>query len=133
MPSPIKPTALRSIVAMLSVPLVLGCSRHHEAQAEAVKPSQAGLVFDPAVIDVGSIGVNEERPFLTRLENEFNSPVEIVKVAPSCGCTKVDVGSRRLESGTATELAGVFRAPDGVGRMNRRITITTSNGLEFEI
>jgi hypothetical protein len=84
------------------------------------------LEIIPAQIDLGAVLVREERTFVTKVKNNSDELLEISRVRPSCGCTKVRLRKSNLSPGECTELAGTLRGKARAGPFRHQVILMTS-------
>ncbi|MDZ4686007.1 MAG: DUF1573 domain-containing protein [Planctomycetaceae bacterium] len=68
-------------------------------------PDRPPLVFDQYLVDLGPVEPSTEVRALFLFENRGDKPVELLKIAPSCGCLEPQVSTRNLAPGATGRMA----------------------------
>lgn len=80
----------------------------------------------PDTIDLGSVTAGEVIRHELTLQNSTSSPLIILSVASSCGCTKVDFPKKPILPGSDAPFAFEFDSNGFSGYQLKRITLQTS-------
>ena len=77
-----------------------------DVSTRAARRDLASVRFEPRSLDLGSAEVGQRLSFSARLVND--SPVDLALGPPSssCGCTRLQLSSTRLEAGASVRLSG---------------------------
>jgi hypothetical protein len=73
--------------------------------------------------DFGDIKQFEIHKHLFKVTNSGSSKIEITGVTKSCGCTKVEVETTKLEPGQSTALTVEINPADRIGKMESKLQI----------
>lgn len=87
-----------------------------------------GLVFDPPIIDLGVLQLNEVRQCATTLANVGESELQLRRIRTTCSCTAAAVGKGSLAAGESTTLRVKLRAPREHGSAIRQTLSITPVG-----
>lgn len=106
-----------------------GDGRTEAKETEQRKKPTGGLLLDPPRVNLGELGLGQQRPFASFVKNRTQKDIEIGKLSPSCGCLGVGVKDQTIGAGAQTTLAGIFSAPKEEGPFLHRVTVFQSDGL----
>lgn len=96
----------------------MGCAESRSAQEAPADP-----VFEPRVVDVGSVLVGESKRFQSRFVNYGNEAIEVGSLEISCGCMDVEVDTKLCEPRDAIVLSGALRPQYSPGDFRHRIIL----------
>lgn len=86
------------------------------------------LELDPTTYEWGRQATNEGMyTFTFTLKNVGDEQLEITRVRPGCGCTKVELKTRSLAPQESTELTGTLKTKGVEGKMRKGIILTTND------
>jgi hypothetical protein len=109
------------IVYLVGSFFVLGCSNH--------KTIPPGSYIIPPFNDIGEIKTGETVKTSFFLVNNTNRVLEIEEIVPSCGCTKVDIGTYKVPPFSQTSLEVSVEITSGLGEQDFRIIVKTKEKL----
>lgn len=97
------PTVL--VAAILVGSASHGCGQTPAAPAGQAAPAATGAVrAEPATIDFGFVKPEETVTAVVKLINPSDRPVTVVKAAPSCQCTGVDIEGKTIPAKGSIEM-----------------------------
>lgn len=73
-----------------------GCGRKSAAPAEDAARQGRNITVIPSVVDFGEVPIGKSVSTTVRLVNSSDSEIEIGDIRPSCGCTVVDIPTKRI-------------------------------------
>lgn len=86
-------------------------------------PRAAGLAFEPAVVDFGSIALGDSRTATVRVRNNGPAPRTITIAAASCGCTTPTWPTEPIPGGASAEATVTLKPTGKVGeRIEKTVT-----------
>ena len=86
-------------------------------------PRAAGLAFEPAVVDFGSIALGDSRTATVRVRNNGPAPRTITIAAASCGCTTPTWPTEPIPGGGSAEATVTLKPTGKVGeRIDKTVT-----------
>lgn len=91
----------------------------------------SALIFENSVVDFGTIAEEEGR--VTKYvvaTNSGDTPIYIIDVTSSCGCTVADYSREPILPGDSTSIGVTYDPRDRPGRFERHLLITTSDAAE---
>lgn len=100
--------------------------------ANAYKESHPLVAMTPATIPLGTVIYGDVAQAVFTLTNYTPSPIKIIRVATSCGCTKAAVEKDELQAYESTKInvtfdPAVHKDDTDLGDLTRTIYITTDN------
>lgn len=91
-------------------------------------PARAGLVAQPASVDLGKQRQEKTVSSKLVLKNDGKGALEILRVAADCSCTAATPAKTTLQPGETTELDVSFETRTYQGVVHRRLMVQTSEG-----
>jgi uncharacterized membrane protein YphA (DoxX/SURF4 family) len=88
------------------------------------------LVFDPPLLDLGSIPAGKTVEHMVTYRNAGSQPLEIVWVSSTCRCTVPQPGKRRLAPGESGELRVQYHANPSRRGLQQRIKIFQKGNMK---
>lgn len=95
-------------------------------------PLHAQLRVSPGRLDFGESGHGEKRRLKLTLENTGKTPLRIVEMKSSCGCTTLQPKrfSKPLAPGSSVRVNVTMSSGRALGTLNKYITIRTNPGVQ---
>lgn len=85
------------------------------------------MVVEQPVYNFGSISEGTKIDHVFTIRNSGDSPLNILQVRPSCGCTAANVSSSTIQPGKAGEIKATFNSANFSGAMTKTIAVDTND------
>lgn len=99
--------------------------------AEKKKELMPKIYTEHQTIDLGNVQALTQVKKSVLIFNTGTGVLEILKVEPSCGCTKTKLSSKKIESSKAAKLSFTFNAPNHDGETNNTICLRNNSKERF--
>lgn len=85
------------------------------------------LVVPESSFNFGTLVQGEKLHHTFSIKNNGDSPLSILRVVPSCGCTAANVSSPVIQPGKSGEIKIVFDSTNFTGKVTKNIAIETND------
>jgi|GEM_PF-3473565 Protein of unknown function (DUF1573). len=100
--------------------------------ATVQQDDKKGVYVENDVFDFGTISRNGERvSFDFIIRNNSDSPIGLITVNTSCGCTTSDWSKEPVGKGKTTTIRVVFDPKGQFGPINKKVTATLDTGQKL--
>lgn len=118
---------------ILLLSMALGCGAAPETPTPAPVPASA-VAVTPANIDCGRVRAGTPLSRTFRVTNDGKAAIDVVEVAPGCGCLRVALAGRVVLPGESAELTvEINTLSQPVGRNTWRLRVETSEAIDGEL
>jgi hypothetical protein len=93
----------------------------------------AHIEFQSREYNLGTIPQNGEFDFSFNFINSGNSPLEILSLKASCGCTVLDQGTQQIAPNKSGNITGKFFSRQYKGKLVRTVSLTTNDPENSEV